>query len=92
MASLCTTNIPQLDAFVREREATFCMYHPLSIEVCSWNIDSRKPSDLEADDPAGILFIEKWVSSRSDPDVIVIGFQELVDLELVRYPETKDSV
>jgi hypothetical protein len=39
---------------------------------------------LEAEDPSGLLFIEKWVSSGTNPDIIVIGFQEIVDLELVR--------
>ena len=59
------------------------MPQSLSVEICSWNIDSRKPLDLEAGDLDGTLFIEKWISSSGEPDVIVIGFQELVELELV---------
>ena len=36
--------------------------------------------DLQAEDGS---FIEKWISSVESPDVIVFGFQELVDLESV---------
>lgn len=71
------------DNYVRQRETEYCSYQNVQIQVCSWNIDSRKPTDLDTGEAEDILFIEKWVDSIEDADVIVIGFQELVDLESV---------
>lgn len=65
---------------MKSKEVSFCLYENITIQICSWNLDSRKPSDLEANDNA---FIEKWLTSVDSPDVIVFGFQELVDLESV---------
>ena len=61
-------------------EQEYCMYRNITILICSWNIDASKPPDLEkyADDAK---FLRLWFTSASSPEIIVIGFQEIIDLE-----------
>ncbi|KAI8808849.1 Endonuclease/exonuclease/phosphatase [Cladochytrium replicatum] len=63
------------------RESQFCSYRVVKVLICSWNIDSNKPADLDAEDPD---FLQNWVTDYGAgdvPDLIVIGMQEIVDLE-----------
>lgn len=46
----------------------------------TWNAGAAKPSDLRHDQKNANFFRE-LLSSDSSPDMIVFGFQELVDLE-----------
>ncbi|KAJ3037769.1 hypothetical protein HDV00_001355 [Rhizophlyctis rosea] len=76
------------DAQLRARESEYATYDSLKILVGSWNLDSVKPAELEDADSIGTIataddfqFLGKWMATVEDPDVIVIGFQELVDLE-----------
>ncbi|CAG8554414.1 8116_t:CDS:2 [Paraglomus occultum] len=61
-------------------EQEYCTYRNITILICSWNIDASKPPDLEkyADDAK---FLRLWFTSASSPEIIVIGFQEIIDLE-----------
>ena len=70
--------------YMRNRLEDYCSFENLKVQMCSWNIDSRKPSDLEAD-PDYLNFLQSWIGSIPDADVIVFGFQELGDLESVRF-------
>jgi len=45
------------------------------LAVCSWNINALKPSDLPKKQLA------EWLTTLDNPDIIVVGFQEIVDLE-----------
>ncbi|KAI8813591.1 hypothetical protein BJ742DRAFT_865624 [Cladochytrium replicatum] len=68
---------------VRARQSQFCSYRAFKVLICSWNIDSNKQADLDAEDPD---FLQNWVTdfgSGEVPDLIVIGMQEIVDLESV---------
>ncbi|KAI9266858.1 Endonuclease/exonuclease/phosphatase [Phascolomyces articulosus] len=50
------------------------------ILICSWNIDANKPEKLP---PPDDQLVREWLSSMRDPDpdIIVVGIQEIVDLE-----------
>ncbi|RKO99173.1 hypothetical protein CXG81DRAFT_14883 [Caulochytrium protostelioides] len=55
---------------------SFCAQErPLRFYVASWNVDSRKPTE------AGLGFLEQWLGALERPDMIVVGMQELVNLE-----------
>lgn len=69
-----------LDLEIRSNAVEYSTYTPLSIAMFSYNIDSRKPSDLDNNELG--VFI-----SRNDADVFIFGFQELVDLENVDFFE-----
>lgn len=63
-----------------ERESEFCSYRELTVLSCSWNIDASKPEQLTGTtDNAG--FLTSVLTSEDSPDVIVFGFQELIDLD-----------
>lgn len=49
--------------------------------VCSWNCDSSRPDSLSGDE-ANFNFLNDVLHSVEDaPEVIVFGFQEVIDLE-----------
>ncbi|RHZ46288.1 hypothetical protein Glove_627g23 [Diversispora epigaea] len=62
------------------REEEYCSYEKIKVLICSWNIDASKPSDLELS-ADGVKFLKSWFTSVESPDIIVIGFQEIIDLE-----------
>jgi hypothetical protein len=68
-----------LDCSIRARCDEYSTYTLLRATILSFNIDSRKPADLEYHDSS---FFEKFIHSH-DADIFVFGFQELVDLENV---------
>jgi len=66
---------------MEKREAEYCTFRDLNIVLCTWNIGASKPSDLARGNPPEQNFLENVLRSMDSPDLIVFGFQELVDLE-----------
>jgi hypothetical protein len=64
------------------RKDEFTTSSKVTVGLLTWNIDSRKPSDLDAAEDETLVFSEVF-STNSDCDIVVVGFQELVDLENV---------
>lgn len=46
--------------------------------ICSWNIDANKPERILGEDDKAV---REWLGTMEDPDIIVVGIQEIVDLE-----------
>ncbi|RPB08476.1 DNase I-like protein [Morchella conica CCBAS932] len=69
-----------LEGEMQKRDAEFCSFREIKALICTWNAGACKPQDLlkDADDR---VFLENVLTSVESPDVIVFGFQELVDLE-----------
>jgi hypothetical protein len=63
-----------------EKEEEYCTYTPIRVQLLTFNIDSRKPTDLDATLHDKNLFDSLF---ERDVDIYVFGFQELVDLENV---------
>jgi hypothetical protein len=61
-------------------QADYCTYRNLCVLIVSWNVDAIRPYALRNEN----LF-EDLFKYSSDPDIIVIGLQELVDLEKVYF-------
>ncbi|KAG5518681.1 hypothetical protein PMAC_002650 [Pneumocystis sp. 'macacae'] len=63
-----------------KRDEEFCIFRDINITVCTWNAGASRPNDLNSstDD---FSFFEKVLESPNPPEIIVFGFQELVDLE-----------
>ena len=59
--------------------------------VCTWNAGASKPSDLGRGNFPEHDFLENVLQSMDAPDIIVFGFQELVDLENKRLTASKVS-
>jgi hypothetical protein len=72
---------------MQKREAEFSTYRSIKILICSWNIDSCKPSDLQSE-AVNMDFLTNAVqsgleganASEEPPEIIVFGFQEVVNL------------
>ncbi len=62
------------------REDDYCTFREVKVLICSWNIDASKPEDLEQSS-GGLQFLNSWFKSTKSPDIIVVGFQEIIDLE-----------
>jgi hypothetical protein len=62
-----------------KREASFCTFRPLNILMCTWNLDDATPDMLTGSENTG--FFKAHLQSMENPDIIIFGFQEVVDLE-----------
>lgn len=77
-----------LEHAMLKRESEFSTYRDIKVFICSWNIDSSKPADLQ-NDASSINFLSDALhsslagaASRQDPpEIVVFGLQEVVDLE-----------
>ncbi|EMR10245.1 hypothetical protein PNEG_01514 [Pneumocystis murina B123] len=69
-----------LENEMHKRDEEFCRFRDINITVCTWNAGASRPNDLNSstDD---FSFFEKVLQSPNPPEIIVFGFQELVDLE-----------
>ncbi|KAI9019267.1 Endonuclease/exonuclease/phosphatase [Phycomyces nitens] len=64
-----------LHSHVRE----YCTYQDMEVMLCSWNIDATKPEKLANTDDD--IKLREWLNGMRNPDIIVVGMQEIVDLE-----------
>ncbi|KAI9351494.1 Endonuclease/exonuclease/phosphatase [Obelidium mucronatum] len=76
------------DSYMKEQQDRYCTYRDIPVFVGSWNINASKPESLESL-PFSQQVLHQWFSQFQPnqpqqlppPSIIVIGFQELVDLE-----------
>ncbi|KAG0178978.1 hypothetical protein DFQ29_002743 [Apophysomyces sp. BC1021] len=66
------------DQQLQEHTREYCTYRDARIMICSWNIDANKPEKLLGSDDEGV---HEWLGGMDEPDIIVVGIQEIVDLE-----------
>ncbi|KAG0080221.1 hypothetical protein BGZ90_000273 [Linnemannia elongata] len=67
-----------------DRSKEYCHWRDLKILICSWNIDASKPTAQDANGGADRKLFESWLTGMDQegpPDIISVGFQEIVDLE-----------
>ncbi|MBW0490987.1 hypothetical protein O181_030702 [Austropuccinia psidii MF-1] len=85
-----TMAVDWFSAEMKKRQAEYCTYRSIKTLVCSWNVDACKPNELvgTCDNDNFLEDVLKSATSGDDdlkagrgPDVIVFGFQEMIDLE-----------
>ncbi|KAF9197891.1 hypothetical protein BGZ49_001483 [Haplosporangium sp. Z 27] len=67
-----------------DRSKEYCQWRDIKVLICSWNIDASKPTAQDANGGADRKLFESWLTSMDQegpPDIISVGFQEIVDLE-----------
>ncbi|KAM0335631.1 hypothetical protein ACHAQA_000680 [Verticillium albo-atrum] len=65
---------------MKAQEAKYCDFQDIKAMVMTWNAGASTPHSLRyADQDAS--FIRNLLQSSDSPDILVFGFQELVDLE-----------
>ena len=70
-----------IDKELVKSEASFSTFRDLTVLVVSWNCDSARPDSLNGDPQNHNLLNDALHSVDSPPDIIVFGFQEVIDLE-----------
>lgn len=70
----------QTDDEMQKREREYSTYRDVKVLICTWNIDSAKPEALTGNRD-NTSFLDNVLGSVDRPDIIVFGFQEVIDLE-----------
>ena len=65
---------------MHDRESEYCSFHELKGLLISWNAGATTPNHLRYNQTDSLLF-RKVLQADTPPDLLVFGFQELVDLE-----------
>lgn len=65
---------------MQEHDADFCDFREVTAVVMTWNAGASKPTSLRHDEQ-DLNFFRELLQPQDPPDILVFGFQELVDLE-----------
>lgn len=68
------------DDDMQDHNSHFCAFRELSALVVTWNAGAATPTHLRYDDDDTQSFMN-ILKSNSSSDLIVFGFQELIDLD-----------
>ncbi|KAF2269540.1 DNase I-like protein [Lojkania enalia] len=69
-----------LESQMQQHDADFCDFREISAVIMTWNAGASKPTSLRHDEQDRNFFRE-LLQPHDPPDILVFGFQELVDLE-----------
>ncbi|KIW68249.1 hypothetical protein PV04_04206 [Phialophora macrospora] len=58
-----------------QRDVEYCTFRELRAAVVTWNVGASSPYDLKED------FIADAIHASDPPEILIFGFQEVVDLE-----------
>lgn len=72
---MASTNI-LVDARMQARDVEFCNFREIKAVVLTWNAGASTPGSVRTSD-----FIRDAVTPEDPPEIVIFGFQELVDLE-----------
>lgn len=64
-----------LENAMNEKDVQYCSFREVGAAVVTWNAGAVTPYDLRTD------FIANAIHSEEPPEILVFGFQEVVDLE-----------
>jgi hypothetical protein len=70
-----------LERDMQERDTEYCDFREVTSLVMTWNAGAAKPTALHYDERDRNFFRELLTGPKQPPDILVFGFQELVDLE-----------
>jgi hypothetical protein len=69
-----------LETKMQQNDNEFCSFEEVTAGVLTWNAGAVKPNHLKGSE-RDAAFFKDYFSSHTPPDILVFGFQELVDLE-----------
>ncbi|KAF2646551.1 DNase I-like protein [Massarina eburnea CBS 473.64] len=69
-----------LETQMHQHDSEYCDFRELSVKVMTWNAGAVKPTSLRHNEQDQNFFRE-LLQPEDPPDIMVFGFQELVDLE-----------
>ena len=65
---------------MQEHDTNYCQFREIKAVVATWNAGATTPAGLRYDEKDSSFFREV-LQTENPPDILVFGFQELVDLE-----------
>ncbi|KAL4978937.1 Endonuclease/exonuclease/phosphatase [Aspergillus desertorum] len=65
-----------LEVQMQKRDVEFCTFREISAVIMTWNAGASTPGSVRTS-----TFIQDAIHPENPPEIIVFGFQELVDLE-----------
>ena len=69
-----------LEGEMRIKEVEYCEFETIKALIMTWNAGASTPNSLRYSD-SDASFIQSLLQENGSPDILVFGFQELVDLE-----------
>ncbi|KAI9760659.1 MAG: hypothetical protein M4579_001523 [Chaenotheca gracillima] len=69
-----------LETEIQRHDVEYCQFREISALVTTWNAGASIPSSMRNDEMSDSFFRELF-GGAEPPDIMVFGFQELVDLE-----------
>lgn len=69
-----------LENRMHDRESDYCTFRKISATIITWNAGASTPASLRYDEKDSRIFTE-MLHVESPSDLLVFGFQELVDLD-----------
>lgn len=69
-----------LEEQMKSRDATYCQFNDLNVMLMTWNAGASTPHSLRYSDTDS-AFVQNLLQQADRPDILIFGFQELVDLE-----------
>lgn len=79
-----------LEEDMQNHDTEFCTFQEVKALVVTWNAGACTPGDLRYENQDSNFF-RKLLEDASSPDILVFGFQELVDLEDKKLTASKCS-
>lgn len=61
---------------MQDRDVDYCDFREIKTSIITWNAGAAIPSSLRDS-----TFLRDAIHPENPPDILVFGFQELVDLE-----------
>lgn len=65
---------------MQQRDEEYCSFDEVTAAVMTWNAGASRPSALR-NDQRDSAFFREYLTADEPPDILIFGFQELVDLE-----------
>ena len=65
---------------MQAHDIEYCTFREVKTVVVTWNAGASTPTNLQHDEESA-SFLEEIFQAHEPPDILVFGFQELVDLE-----------
>lgn len=65
---------------MQENDTNYCQFEKIKALVVTWNAGASTPSNLRYDEQDA-SFLKDLLQGGDAPDMLIFGFQELVDLE-----------
>lgn len=69
-----------LEEEMKNKDVQYCQFDNLKAMIMTWNAGASTPNSLRYSDTDS-TFIQNLLQTSDSPDILIFGFQELVDLE-----------